>query len=911
MRYDVAFALTILLHGSSNGIFAQDAGAVKLTGEAIYAKHCASCHGAKGEGSKQYKKPLVGDLSIGQLAKYIDESMPEEDPDLVVGEDARKVAEYLHEAFYSPTAQARNRPPRVELVRLTVGQYRNSVSDLVGSFRPGPQTPEFKGLRGEYFKGRRFRNEDRIVDRTDPTVAFDFGANRPNEPAAKPADEAAKPKPGEAQAKPDDKKPEKAPDPKPAAKPEEKPKASFGPELALATQEKKPEPPAAKPSEAKPSDVKPAPDQPKKAEEAKPAEDDPAKKAEDAKKAEEAKKAEDKKRLEEERRKRLERERQQREEQKKKDEEAKQFSARWQGSVLAPDSGDYEFVIRTENAFRLWVDDNRKPIIDAWVKSGNDKEFRQKIRLLGGRTYLIRLEMFKFREPTASIQLAWRRPGMTIDETISARHLTPTWSPRRFVPETPFPPDDRSYGYERGSSISKSWESATTDAAIETANHVLENLEELAGVKRGEDPERAAKIRNFAASFVERAFRRPLTEGQRKNYVDKQFENNPDVEQALRRVVLLALKSPRFLYPESYGQAADAFDTASRLSYAIWDSIPDKPLMEAAAAGRLKTADQIKEQAWRMVRDPKATHKIREFLIGWMRLEGSPDLSKDAKVFPEFTPEVIADLRTSLEMTIDEFLAAEKLDFRQLLSGTSWYANGRLSKVYDLGLPSDAEFRKVGAEDKSGRAGVVTHPYMLAHLAYAQTTSPIHRGVFVSRHILGRAIKPPPIAVSPIAPDLHPNLTTRERTVLQTSPSACVSCHATINPLGFSLESFDAIGRFRNVEKGKPIDASAEYVARDGTTVQFAGAKGLADFVTKTEETDFSMVQQVFHHMVKQPILAYGQEMPAALRKSYVDSGHDLRKLVVEAAIAGAMGPGASKSNPGAAVAARSSDDAR
>jgi hypothetical protein len=500
---------------------------------------------------------------------------------------------------------------------------------------------------------------------------------------------------------------------------------------------------------------------------------------------------------------------------------------------------------------------------------------------------------------------------MGIDEVISARHLTPTWSPRRFVPETPFPPDDRSYGYERGGSVSKAWESATTDAAIETANHVLLNIDELAGLKRGGDPDKAAKIRTFAASFVERAFRRPLTEAQRKNYVDKQFDTNPDADQALRRVVLLALKSPRFLYPESYGQSADAYDTASRLSLAIWDSIPDKQLLEAAAADRLKTPEQIQAQADRMVRDPRATRKIREFLLGWMRLEGSPDLSKDAKVYPEFTPEVIADLRTSLEMTIDEFLASDKLDARRLLAGTDWYANGRLSKIYDLGLPADAGFTKVSGQDKSGRAGVVTHPYMLAHLAYAQTTSPIHRGVFVSRHILGRAIKPPPIAVSPIAPDLHPNLTTRERTVLQTSPSACVSCHTTINPLGFSLENFDAIGRFRAVEKGKPVDASAEYVSRDGTTVQFEGAKGLADFVTKSEESEYSMVQQVFHHTVKQPILAYGQEMPAALRKGYVDSGHDLRKLVVQAAVAGATGPGTSKSNSGASVAARTIDDGR
>lgn len=875
------FAVLISAGLSAAPIFAQDsekAASEQVTGSAIFKKHCVSCHGDKGEGSKKYKKPLTGDLSIGQLATYIDETMPEEDPDLVVGEDARKVAEYIHESFYSPTAQARNKPPRVELVRLTVRQYRNSVADLLGSFRPTPQKPDFKGLRGEYFTSRRFRNEDRVIDRTDDVVDFNFGDRRPHETAA--------------EVKPDP--PKAADEPKDGAKPEiktEVPKKpdSFGPvESAAAAQEKKPESDAKKPA----------------AEPKKPEID--AKKAEETAKQEEQQK---KKLLEEEKRKRREREQKQREEQKKKDEEAKQFAARWTGSVLAPDTGDYEFVVHTENAFRLWVNDNQKPIIDAWVKSGDDKEFRQSIKLLGGRTYLIRLEMFKFREPTASIRLAWRRPGTEVVEPITARSLTPTWSPKRFVPETPFPPDDRSYGYERGSAVSKAWESATTDSAIETANHVLANIDELAGIKRGEDPERTAKIRAFAATFAERAFRRPLAEPQRKIYVDKQFETVKDVDQALRRVVLLSLKSPRFLYPEYHAEPPDAYDKATRLSYALWDSIPDKTLLEAAAADRLKTPEQLQAQADRMSRDPRATQKLREFLYAWLKLEGSPDLAKDPKAFPEFTPEVIADLRTSIEMSLDDFLVSETLDIRKLLTGPEWYANGRLSKVYGLGLPAESDFRKVAAEDKAGRAGIMTHPYMLAYLAYTQTTSPIHRGVFVSRHVLGRAIKPPPIAVAPLAPDLHPGLTTRERTVLQTSPSACVSCHVTINPLGFALEKFDAIGRFRTEEKGKPIDATAEYVAQDGSSVKFDGAKGLAEFVAKSDETSYSMVQQLFHHTVKQPIMAYGHDQPAKLRKLYVDEGYDLRKLMVRSAVTGASGNGSSKSNQAPAVAARSADD--
>ena len=840
-----------------------------LTGEQIYRKQCIGCHGEAGKGSMKFKKSLTGDLSVGQLTKLIDETMPEENPDECVGEDARKVAEYIYESFYSPTAQARNKPPRVEMVRLTVGQYQNALMDLIGSFRPSGQTAEMKGLKGEYFSSRQMRRELRVIERVDPVIAFNFGARRPHDPVeeAKPADQ---PKPVEAGK------------PKAEATKDGKPQ-SFGPlELALADppqksvqksdQEKKPAPANAdKPNEQVKKVAAPQKDAAKN----------------------ELSEEELKKKIEEQKRLQREREKKQREEQKKKDEEAKQFSVRWQGSVFPTESGEFEFVVRTDNAFRLWVNDNEKPLIDAWVKSGTDREFRQSIRLLGGRGYIIRLEMFKFREPTAAIELAWKRPGMSHVEPITDRHLSPTWNPRRFVIQTPFPPDDRSFGYERGIAISKAWESATTDGAIETANLVVASLNELAGAKADEEAEsRNKKIREFAAKFVERAFRRPLSPEQKKLYVDRQFETIKDPEQALRRVILLTLKSPRFLYLESNTGEADAYDIASRISFALWDSLPDTNLLEAVAKGNLANPEQWKSQAQRMVKDPRAAQKLRDFLHAWLRLEGSPDLTKDPKVFADFTPEVIGDLRTSLEMTLDDFVKQGQTDFRQLLTADSWYANDRLAKIYGLKLPAGDGFRKVksGTGDPAGRAGVMTHPYMLAMLAYTQTTSPIHRGVFLARSILGRAIKPPPIAVSPLAPDLHPNLTTRERTILQTSPAACVSCHSTINGLGFSLENYDAIGRFRSIEKDKPIDASGEYLTRDGNTVKYNGATELAKFVANTAETQSSLVQQIFHHTVKQPIMAYGTETPGKLRADFIRQGFDLRELIVQSALTAAGG---------------------
>ena len=330
------------------------------TGEQIYQQQCLSCHGKHGEGSKEYGHPLEGDRSVGQLAKYIAKSMPDDDPGSCEGEDADKVAAYIYDAFYSKTAQARNKPARIELSRLTVRQYHNTLADLIGSFR-GPSVWEGpKGLHGEYFKSQRFRNKnDRIIDRVDPTVQFDFGVNLPD------------------------------------------PTKGIG----------------------------------------------------------------------------------------------HRFAVRWEGSILAPETGDYEFVVRTEHSARLWVNDDKTPLIDRWVKSGNDTEFRESIHLLGGRVYPIRLHFSKGKQgskdgkkdpdppPTkATIALLWKPPGQIVD-IIPQRFLSPGKSPQTLVLQTAFPPDDRSVGYERGTSISKAWDQATTDAALEVADYVMANLGELAGVR--------------------------------------------------------------------------------------------------------------------------------------------------------------------------------------------------------------------------------------------------------------------------------------------------------------------------------------------------------------------------------------------------------------------------------------------
>ncbi len=459
--------------------------------------------------------------------------------------------------------------------------------------------------------------------------------------------------------------------------------------------------------------------------------------------------------------------------------------------------------------------------------------------------------------------------------------------PETYVVTTAFPPDDRSIGYERGTSVSKAWDEATTDAAFDTASYVAAKTRELSGVK-DDDPERVTKLKACCRRFVTRAFRRPLTDELYQTHVEKQFAQSPDPEIAIKRVVILALKSPRFLFRESANRD-DAYDVASRLSFGAWDTLPDEVLLKAAEAGQLSSREQVQQQAERLLKDPKARAKVMEFFLLWLKVDQFPEVIKDQKLFPGFDEAAATDLRTSLELFLDEAIWSEKSDFRSLFQGDQLPLNGRLAKLYGVNLPEDAPFQKVTL-DEGQRAGLLTHPYLMSTFAYLQTSSPIHRGVLLSRNMLGRMLSPPPIAVTPTPVELQPNLTTRQRVMIQTRPEACAKCHVLINNLGFALENFDAVGRFRTKENEKPVDASWSYESRTGKATKASGVRELANYLIASEETQAAFVEKLFQFMAKQPVRAYGPKSLPELQAAFVRYEFSIRKQIVEGLAVAALG---------------------
>jgi hypothetical protein len=583
--------------------------------------------------------------------------------------------------------------------------------------------------------------------------------------------------------------------------------------------------------------------------------------------------------------------------------------------VLAPESGEYQFRVTTPNGARLYVntdlaagDSNRRDdsdakreeaLVDLWVSSGGvERQGSGTLYLLGGRSYPLRLDYFKFKEKTAAVRLEWKPPHGPWTG-IPSSVLSPDASFATPIIGTAFPAEDSSLGYERGHSISKEWWRTITRAGTETSELVAERLPRLAGLPADltNRTELSRRMQDFCAQLAERAFRRPLDTELRHRTVDLWFQPGVALEDSVKRSVLAVMTSPRFLYPESEGRQ-DSHATAARLALVLWDSLPDEALRKAANRGEVSTPDQIRAQARRMIQNPRAKAKLRGFFDHWLDAEAADDIAKDPKSYPGFDAEMVQDLRTSLNHFVDSVVWSDASDYRQLLLSDEIYLNAPLRRYYGVeSLGSTQRGAGGGAtnavEDAfvpvrfnpEQRAGVLTHPFLLSAHSYYRSSSPIHRGVFLTRKVLGRFLKPPPMAIEFMDDRFDPSLTMREKVTQLTEKPQCMACHATINPLGFSLEQFDAAGRFRLEDTRKPVNATSEYQTADGKTLTLRGPRDLARHAAESPDARRGFVRQLFQHTVQQAPDAYGVGSLQKLDLAFEHSGCNVRQLLVEIAV--------------------------
>ena len=282
-----------------------------------------------------------------------------------------------------------------------------------------------------------------------------------------------------------------------------------------------------------------------------------------------------------------------------------------------------------------------------------------------------------------------------------------------------------------------------------------------------------------------------------------------------------------------------------------------------------------------MTNDNRAWNKLRQFLLLWLKVDEVPDIAKNPVRFPDFDSAAGSDLRTSLELFLQNTAWSASSDYRDLMLSDKQFLNGRLARLYGVDLPSDAPFQKVPL-DPGLRAGVVTHPYVLSRFAYYDNSSPIHRGVLIERNLLGRTLRPPPANFAPISAAAHPDLTTRERVSLQTKPDLLQQLPRNHQPAGLHFGTVRCDRKLRDTENGKPIDATGSYHPRSGAAVTFTGAKDLARYLANSDDARSAFVEKLFLNVAKQPVLAFGPTKLADLERIFPKKQCSIRSLLVD-----------------------------
>ncbi|MBL4688620.1 MAG: DUF1592 domain-containing protein [Nannocystaceae bacterium] len=365
---------------------------------------------------------------------------------------------------------------------------------------------------------------------------------------------------------------------------------------------------------------------------------------------------------------------------------------------------------------------------------------------------------------------------------------------------------------------------------------------------------------DFLADFAQRAFRRPLTPvefaGVVAVYRTGKDASEGSVQDGLRVAISAVLQSPYFLYHVEFGVpgeadsrvALDGYELASRLSYFLWDSMPDGALFEAVATGSLEDVEGISAEVERMLASPKAKETVASFHEQWLGVDELETSEKNAELFPEYDVALAASMRADVAAFANWVISEQDGRLETLLTANVTLSEDpQLLALYGVELPP-GHVSGTPIELPAGeRAGLLTMAGVMAKHAHPDATSPILRGVMLRQDILCTQLPPPPPEVDNVPPSPDPNATTREQFAQHTADPACAGCHQLIDPLGFAMESYDAIGAFRTTENGKPIDNSGEVIGADisGT---FNGGVELSALLTDSASVQQCVSRQWFRY---------------------------------------------------------------
>ncbi len=334
-----------------------------------------------------------------------------------------------------------------------------------------------------------------------------------------------------------------------------------------------------------------------------------------------------------------------------------------------------------------------------------------------------------------------------------------------------------------------------------------------------------ACAQSFIQTFGKQAYRRPLTAAEQSALFALYQSNSMGATFAngIQAVIEAVLQSADFLYRVEFGDPSQAqasilpltsYEMASRLSYFLWDSMPDAALFAAADANQLGTKDQVATQARRLLLSPNAHPAIRQFFLEWLTETTLTTVSKDATTYPAYTSTLHSSMQNETLAFLDWVMWTSDHKLPTLLTSPVSFLNSELAAVYGVTGVTGTALQQVQL-DPTQRAGVLTQLSMMTLLGKPDRSSPVLRGKFVRDQVLCQPIPPPPANLVITPPMVTPGVSTRQAFVMHEAVAACKGCHTLMDPIGFGFEGYDGIGQHRTVDQGQPVDTTGTLTGTD------------------------------------------------------------------------------------------------
>lgn len=430
---------------------------------------------------------------------------------------------------------------------------------------------------------------------------------------------------------------------------------------------------------------------------------------------------------------------------------------------------------------------------------------------------------------------------------------------------------------------------APSDADTEvSATFAAARTRLLGNLENSSNPQ-TDQIRSALRRFANRAWRRDVKEDELDRLIAIYHATLSDDSDATEETTLSAIAqplkailiSPHFLFvveteSEAGGiQKLTPYQLATRLALLLWSSIPDDALLQKANANQLQTPEQLNAELTRMLADPKSETLGSNFGMQWLGLtQFQRNIRPDTELFPEYNEQLASDLAHEAAYTVADIFRANR-SVLELIDSKGAYINGNLAKHYDLDLPSDAPWQRVLTDQ---RGGVITLGAVLANTSYPRRTSPVLRGRWMIEEVLGDRVPPPPEDV-PALEDAHVSqaATLRERLEEHRKNPKCAVCHNRMDPLGFGLENYDALGRWREEDRGTQIDASGKLPSGK----EFNGSAELKSILMeRSSDFETHFIKKLLGFALGRELNRYDECVVTDVTKQLDANGHGARVIL-------------------------------